>query len=130
MWNTPKKKLKQRRRWRQQERQKCKSLDKQNNNSARAAHMFVQFPSLHEYYTTWTWTILNYTKRREHKRATNCFSFPELRYSPLEFNSDPYDFANIWRIERDEISAIKFKAAWIHLLLQSIVLVAVAFVVA
>ena len=43
------KKLKQRRRWRQQERQKCKSLDKQNNNSARAAHIFVQFPSLHEY---------------------------------------------------------------------------------
>ena len=54
------------------------------------------------------------------------FSFPELWYSPLELKSK--NFANIWRIERDGISAIKFQAARIHFL--SDVFVAVAIVVA
>ena len=38
------------------------------------------------------------------------FSFPELRYSPLE------KFAKICRIERDGINAIKFEAARTHFL--------------
>ena len=40
------------------------------------------------------------------------FSFPELRYSLLEFNS--WKNANIGRIERDEICAIKFETARQH----------------
>ena len=35
--------LKQRRRWRQRERQNEKGLDKENNNSARASRFFVHF---------------------------------------------------------------------------------------
>ena len=38
------------------------------------------------------------------------FSFPELRYSPLE------KFGKICRIERDGINAIKFEAARTHFL--------------
>ena len=38
------------------------------------------------------------------------FSFPELRYSLLKFNSRHFA-ASIWRIERDGISARKFEAA-------------------
>ena len=51
------------------------------------------------------------------------FSFPELWYSPLEFNSKI-----IWRIKRDGISAITFEAAGIHFL--SDVFVAFAVLVA
>ena len=48
---------------------------------------------------------------RERRQRLSC-SFPELWYSVLEFNSR--NFANIWRIERVGISAIKFEAARIH----------------
>ena len=60
------------------------------------------------------------------KRQQFFFSFPKLWYGPLEFNSKKV--ANIWRIKRDGISAIKFEAAQIHFL--SNVFVAVAVVVA
>ena len=39
------------------------------------------------------------------------FSFPELRYSPLEIN--PERIANIWYTERDKVSTIKFEAVQI-----------------
>ena len=42
------------------------------------------------------------------------FSFPDLWYSLLEFNSRK--FANTWRIERVGISEIKFEVARIHFL--------------
>ena len=51
------------------------------------------------------------------------FSFPELRYSLLEFNSRK--FSSIWRIKRDRISALKFKAARVHFLSEVFVAVAV-----
>ena len=51
-------------------------------------------------------------------------SFPELRYGLLEFNSRTKN-VNIWRIERDGISAIKFEAARIHFLSDVFVTVAV-----
>ena len=54
------------------------------------------------------------------------FSFPELRYSLLEFNSRK--FANIWRIEQVGISGMKFEVLGIHFL--SDVFLAVAVVVA
>ena len=53
-------------------------------------------------------------------------SFPELWYSPLELNLKK--IAEIWKLKRDVISAIKFEAARIHFL--SDVFVAVAVVVA
>ena len=43
------------------------------------------------------------------------FSFPELRYSLLKFNSRK-KIANIWQIERDGISAIKFEAVPLYFL--------------
>ena len=49
--------------------------------------------------------------------------FPELWYSPLEFNSK--QFANIWRIKQEGISAIKFEAAQIHFLSDFLVAVAI-----
>ena len=55
------------------------------------------------------------------------FSFPELRYSPLEFNLKK-KIANIWQINWDGLSAIKFEAAQIYFL--SDVFVDVAVVVA
>ena len=54
------------------------------------------------------------------------FSFPELRYSPLEFNSEK--FAIICRIEQDGINAIKFEAAPILFLREILVAVAVVVV--
>ena len=47
----------------------------------------------------------------ERRQRLSC-SFPELWRSVLEFNSR--NFANIWRIERIGISAIKFEAVRIH----------------
>ena len=54
------------------------------------------------------------------------FSFPELWYSSLELSFKK--IANIWRIKRDVVSAIKFEAARIHFLSE--VFVAVAVIVA
>ena len=54
------------------------------------------------------------------------FSFPEIWYSPSEFNSKK--FAYIWRIKQDGISVIKFEATQIQFL--SDVFLAVTFVVA
>ena len=52
------------------------------------------------------------------------FSFSELCYSCLEFNSRK-KIANISRIERVGISAIKFEVAQIHILTDLVVGVAV-----
>ena len=54
--------------------------------------------------------------------------FPFLNFDTVHQNSTPKKFANIWRIIRDGISAIKFQAVRIHFL--SDVFVAVAVVVA
>ena len=52
-----------------------------------------------------------FCRGRENKQpVSRPFSFPELRYSPLEFNS-----RNI-HSEQDGISAIKFEAAQIYFL--------------
>ena len=70
--------------------------------------------------------MMPFRLKSEITRQQLSFSFPELWYSPVEFNSKK--FANIWRTERDELSATKFQAAQLHFL--SDVLVAVAVVVA
>ena len=76
--------------------------------------------------TTTTWKCLISRFVEDGNIRQHFFSFPELWYSPSEFNSKK--FANIWRIIRDGISTIKFQVARIHFL--SGVFVAVAVVVA
>ena len=78
---------------------KAVPLDWQNNNFARESRFF------------------------EHFFAVTAFSFPQLRYSPLEFS--PRKIAIIWRIQRHGMSAIKFEAARYHILTDVSVAVAV-----
>ena len=111
--------LKQRtgRRQRQWEWETSKGLDKQNNNFACAPRFFVYFfavvarlrlesmvPNFHVLWKTWT--------------RDNDFIFLLLNFdrsSPLEYSS-PETIANICRIERGEIDAIKFETGHIHFL--------------
>ena len=94
--------LKQRRR----RRQLCTSIT------------YISLPSLHDYDVK----MPNFTFCGECEHKTTLFSFPELQYST------PEKTANIWRTERDRISAIKFEAARLHFVTD--VFVAVAVVVA
>ena len=57
-------------------------------------------------------TTITFTVEDGNARQKLSFSFPELWYSVLEFNSNT--FVNIWRSKRDGISAIKFEAARLH----------------
>ena len=61
--------------------------------------------------------------RGSERRQRLYFSFLELWYSLLEFNSRK--FANIWRIERVGISTIKYEVPKIHILSDVFVDVAV-----
>ena len=76
-------------------------------------HAFCTFLCRRHTTTTWNCLISRFVENGNTRQQLS-FSFPELWYSPLEFNSKP--FANIWRIKWDGISAIKFEAAWIHFL--------------
>ena len=105
------------RRQRQRERETSEGLDKQNNNFACASRFFVYFfavvarlrlestvPNFHVLWKTWT--------------RDNDFIFLFLNFdrsSPLEYSS-PEKIANIGRIERGEIEAIKFETGHIHFL--------------
>ena len=75
--------------------------------------LFCTFLCRHCTTTTWQWLISGFVKDGNLRQQLS-FSFPALWYSPLEFNSK--QFANIWWIKRDGISAIKFEAARIHFL--------------
>ena len=98
---------------------KAKGLDWQNNNSARASRFFCTF--LCRLYTT--------TKSKFPISLFVEDMKTRQRYSPLEpQNSTLEKFANIFRIERDVINAIKLEAVRIYFL--SDVFVAVAIVVA
>ena len=95
---------------------KAIGLIKQNNNFARASRFFVHF-NLCCHYTAMAWKCLIPRFIEDVNSGQRLsFSFPELSYSPLEFNSR----------KRDGISAIKFEAGRIHF--QSDVFVAVAVV--
>ena len=84
---------------------------------------FCTFLSRRSTTTTWKYQISRFVEDGNTKQQFS-FSFPELWYNPLEFNSKK--FANIWRIKRDGMSAIKFEAARIHFLRDLFVAVAVA----
>ena len=68
------------------------------NNFARASRFFVHF-----------FAVISPLVEDMNTRQRPSFSFSDLWCSPLEFNSKKV--ANIWRIERDGIRAIKFEAA-------------------
>ena len=76
-------------------------------------HAFCTFLCRRRTTTAWNCLISRFVENGNTRQQPS-FSFPGLWYSPLEFNSKP--FANIWRIKRDGISAIKFEAARIHFL--------------
>ena len=79
-------------------------------------------PSLHDYNVKVP--NLTFRRGREHKTKPP-FSFSwTLKYSPLDSNSKKI-FANIWRIKRDGMGAIKFEAARIHFLSDLFVAVAI-----
>ena len=63
--------------------------------------LFCTFLCLHGTTTTWKYLISRLVEDLK-TRQRLYFSFPELLYSLLEFNSEK-KFANIWRIERNGI---------------------------
>ena len=87
--------------------------------------LFCTFSRCHCTITTWNFLISRFVEDMNGRRRLS-FSFAELQYSLLEFNSQKN--ANIWQIEWDGTSAIKFNAVQIHFL--SDVSVAVTVVVA
>ena len=113
-----------RRRQRQRELQKSNGVRLAKQQLCTCITLFCTFPSRRCTTTTWKCLISRFVEDGNTKQQL-FFSFPELWYSPLEFNSNK--FANMWRVKRNEISAKKFEAARIHIL--SDILVAVAVVV-
>ena len=118
-------KQRQRRRRLQLEQQKSNRCIVAKHQLCTCIKLFCTFLCRHCTTTTFECLISRFVKEGN-TRQQLYFSFPELWYSPLEFSSKK--IANIWRIKRDVISAIKFEAARIHFLSE--VLVAVAVVVA
>ena len=100
-------------------------LDWQNNNFARASRFLVHFFAVTARLRCENALISRFVEDVNTRQRLS-FSFPELWYSLLELNSRKN--ANIWRIERDGISAIRFEAVRRHFF--SGVFVAVAVVAA
>ena len=120
--------LKQRRRRRQRERQKSdRKLDW--SNSTLCIMLFLYISCRRCTTTTWKCQISCFVEDGK-KRQQPSFSFPELWYIQSSRIQLKKGFAKIWRSKRDEISAIKFEAARIHLLSDVFVAVAVVVVYA
>ena len=106
-------------------------LNWQNNNSARASRFFVHFSAIVARLQRET-ACSNFTFCRGREQETTTLLFfswtlmQSFRYIGL--NSKKKKIANIWRIKRDGMSAIKFEALRIHFLSQ--VFLAVAVIVA
>ena len=103
-------------------------LNWQNNNSARASRFFVHFSAIVARLQRET-ACSNFTFCRGREQETTTLLFfswtlmQSFRY--IELNSKKKKIANIWRIKRDGMSAIKFEAARIHFLIQVFLAVAV-----
>ena len=89
--------------------------------------LFCTFLSSRCTTTTWKCLISRFVEDGNTGQQLS-FSFLELWHSPSEPNSQK--IANIWRIKRDGISAIKFEAAWIHFLSDVFVAFSVVVVLA
>ena len=63
--------------------------------------------------------------RNDDGKETVGLDLQNNRYSLLEFISRKKKMSNIWQIERDGISAIKFEIARLHFLIDVFVAVAV-----
>ena len=98
-------------------------LDWQNNNFASASRFFVHFFAVAAGLRRES-AKFHVLSKDLNTRQRLSFSFSELCYSCLEFNSRK-KIANISRIERVGISAIKFEVAQIHILTDLVVGVAV-----
>ena len=97
-----KNRLKQRRRRRQRERQKSKWFRLTKQQLCTCINLFCKFLCRHCTTTTWKCLISRFVENAN-TRQQLYFSFAELWYSLLEFNSRK-KIANIWRTERDGIS--------------------------
>ena len=110
----------QRRRRLQRERQESKRFTlvrQQLCTCITLFNLYISWPSSHDYNVKVP-NFIHFTfctcRGRQHKTTTFFFFSGTWIRSPLEFTSKQLD--NIWRIERDGISAIKFEAAQIHFL--------------
>ena len=101
--------LEQQRQRQQRERQKCNRSRLAKQQLCTSITLFCTFLSLRRTTTTWEYPIWRFIAGRNIRQQLS-FSFPELWYSSLEFKGKKKN-ANIWRIKRDGISAIKFEAA-------------------
>ena len=90
----------------------------QNNNCARASPFFVHFCFVKKM------PIFTFCGGREHNTTTAFFFFSLPSIKSFRIHATPEKIANIWRIERDGISAIKFEAARLHFLIEVFVAVA------
>ena len=79
------------------------------------AFLYISLPSLHEWLGTWKCLISCFVE--DVNGTTMTFSFLFLNVDTVFKNSTPEKSTNIWWIERDRISAIKFEAARIHFLI-------------
>ena len=84
------------------------------------AFLYISLPSLHDYDVKMPATFCG--GREQDKDPFFLF----LNFDTVFKNSTPEKIANIWRIERDRISTIKFEAARLHFLSEVFVAVAVA----
>ena len=91
-----------------------KPVDQQNNNFTRESRvLYISFPSSHDCDVLKKLHVL--LRISEHETRT-FFLFSSLFGTVRFLNSAPEKFANICRIERGGISAMKFKTARIHFL--------------
>ena len=75
------------------------------------AFLHISLLSLHDYNVNAYFHVLSRTGTQD-----NNFLFLFLNFDTVLWNPTPKTFANVWRIKRDGISAIKFEAAQIHFL--------------
>ena len=114
------------RRRRQQERQKSNRFRQAKQQLCTCVTLSCTFLCRRCTTTTWNGLSWHFVEDGKTKRQLSFFFFLTLMQSfRIQFKKK---FANIWRIDRVGISAIKFEAAQIHFL--SDVFVAVAVIVA
>ena len=77
------------------------------------AFLYISLPSLHDQLGTWKCLISCFVEDVN----DNDFLFLFLNFDTVLKNLTPEKITNIWRMERDRISAIKFEAARIHFLI-------------
>ena len=101
----------------------CKpSIGKTTTVHVHHPFMYISFSSLHNYDEKMP--IFTFCGGRGHNTTTAFFFFSLPSIKSFRIHATPEKIANIWRIERDGISAIKFEAARLHFLIEVFVAVA------